>query len=154
VERQGAGLNHVSAPGARRLCGSPWEYTVAASVFPSTAIDDDPCRGSNLRRMSEFETMTAATTNSPIGNLEKDQSTSTEREPFDHFADWFSRCRNTLHYMADLILSNPELAEHAVQNCRQKASQNLPVFESEAEFRGWIFRLLINEALRISFGGY
>jgi hypothetical protein len=108
----------------------------------------------NLRRISEFETMTEATTNSPIGNLETDQSTSAERGPFDQFADWFSRCRTTLHYMADLILNNPEMAEHAVQNCRQKASQNLPGFESEAEFRGWIFRLLINEALRISFAGH
>jgi DNA-directed RNA polymerase specialized sigma24 family protein len=52
--------------------------------------------------------------------------------------------------MADLILNNSEMAEHAVENCRQKASRNLPGFENEGEFRGWIFRLLISEALRIS----
>jgi DNA-directed RNA polymerase specialized sigma24 family protein len=70
----------------------------------------------------------------------------------DQFADWFARCRKTLHYMADLILNNSEMAEHAVQNCRLKASRDLPGFESEGEFRGWIFRLLINEALKISPG--
>ena len=52
--------------------------------------------------------------------------------------------------MADLILNNSELAEHAVENCRQKALRDLPGFESEGEFRGWIFRVLINEALKIS----
>ena len=52
--------------------------------------------------------------------------------------------------MADLILNNSEMAEHAVENCRQKASRNLPAFESEGEFRGWIMRVLINVTLRIS----
>jgi hypothetical protein len=42
----------------------------------------------------------------------------------------------------------------AVQNCRHNASRNLPGFESEGEFSGWIFRVLINEALRISPGSY
>jgi DNA-directed RNA polymerase specialized sigma24 family protein len=52
--------------------------------------------------------------------------------------------------MADLILNNPEMAEHAVEDCREKASRDMHDFESEGEFRGWIFRVLINEALRIS----
>jgi DNA-directed RNA polymerase specialized sigma24 family protein len=94
--------------------------------------------------------MTKATIDVSIGSLRTDQSPSQDHEQLDQFANWFSRCRNTLHYMADLILNNSEMAEHAVENCRQKASRNLPGFENEGEFRGWIFRLLISEALRIS----
>jgi hypothetical protein len=52
--------------------------------------------------------------------------------------------------MADLLLDNSEMAEHAVEYCRQKASRDLPDFENEGEFRGWIFRVLIDEALRTS----
>jgi DNA-directed RNA polymerase specialized sigma24 family protein len=75
---------------------------------------------------------------------------SPNQEQLDQFSDWFSRCRTTLHYMADLILNSSEMAEHAVQNCRHNASRLLPGFESEGEFRGWIFRVLIDEALGIS----
>ena len=72
------------------------------------------------------------------------------RKGWDQFNQRFSRCHNTLHFVADRILNNSEMAKHAVENCRQKASRNLPGFENESEFRGWIFRVLINEALRIS----
>jgi DNA-directed RNA polymerase specialized sigma24 family protein len=56
--------------------------------------------------------------------------------------------------MADLILNDSEMAERAVENCRHKSSRNLPRFESESEFRGWIFRVLIDEALSTSPGRY
>jgi DNA-directed RNA polymerase specialized sigma24 family protein len=85
---------------------------------------------------------------------ETDQPASREEDKLDQFAHWFPRCRNTLHYIADLILNNSEMAERAVQSCKQKASRNLPGFESEGEFRGWIFRVLINEALSLSPGSY
>jgi len=55
--------------------------------------------------------------------------------------------------MADLILNNSEMAERSVENCRRKALRNLPGFENEGEFRSWIFRVLIDEAL-ISTGRY
>jgi DNA-directed RNA polymerase specialized sigma24 family protein len=90
------------------------------------------------------------TTDISIGPLGIDQPSSRDEEQLNQFAEWFARCHNTLHYMANLILDNSEMAEHAVKNCRQKASRNLPGFESEGEFRGWIFRLLINEALRFN----
>lgn len=94
--------------------------------------------------------MTTATLGVSIASLKTEQQPSRDQEQLDQFADWFTRCRKTLHYMANLILNNSELAAHAVENCRQKASRDLPDFESEGEFRGWIFRVLINEALRIS----
>jgi DNA-directed RNA polymerase specialized sigma24 family protein len=94
--------------------------------------------------------MTTATIDVSIGSLKTDQAPSRDRKQLEQFANWFSRCRKTLHYMADLILNNPEMAEHAVEDCREKASRDMHDFESEGEFRGWIFRVLINEALRIS----
>jgi hypothetical protein len=73
---------------------------------------------------------------------------------WEQFHQWFSRCHTTLHFVADLILNNSEMAEHAVENCRQKASRNLLGSASEGEFRGWIVRVLINEALSLSPGSY
>jgi DNA-directed RNA polymerase specialized sigma24 family protein len=94
--------------------------------------------------------MTTATINVSIGSRKTDQQPSQDQAELDQFVSWFARCRNTLHYMADLLLDNSEMAERAVQNCKHSASRNLRGFESEGEFRGWIFRVLIDEALRIS----
>jgi DNA-directed RNA polymerase specialized sigma24 family protein len=94
--------------------------------------------------------MTTATPGLSIASRKTEQQPSRDQEQLDQFTVWFTRCHKTLHYMADLILNNSEMAEHAVENCRHKASRDLPGFESEGEFRGWIFRVLINEALRIS----
>ena len=98
--------------------------------------------------------MTTATIGVSTPSRKTDQPPSRDQEQLEQFANWFPRCHRTLHYMADLILNNSELAEHAVEGCRQKASGDLHDFESEGEFRGWIFRVLINEALRISTGRY
>ena len=69
------------------------------------------------------------------------------RKGWDQFNQWFSQCHNTLHFMAGMILGGSDKAERAVQNCWTRASRNLPSFESEGPFRGWIIRLLISEAL-------
>lgn len=65
----------------------------------------------------------------------------------EQFDQRFSRCHNTLHFIASQILGCSELAGHAVQNCRVRASRNPRSFESEGAFCSWIFRLLITEAL-------
>ena len=75
------------------------------------------------------------------------ETESPSRKELDQFKQWFLRCHNTLHFVAGLILNHSEMAEHAVENCRQNASRNLPGFASEGEFRGWIVRVLINEGL-------
>jgi DNA-directed RNA polymerase specialized sigma24 family protein len=98
--------------------------------------------------------MTATTIQSLFRQPEEVQSQSPGPEQPDEFSGWFSRCRNTLHFMADLILDSTEEAERAVENCWHKASGNAPSFEKECDFRGWIFRLLIDEALSMSRGRY
>jgi DNA-directed RNA polymerase specialized sigma24 family protein len=93
--------------------------------------------------------MTAATTEAPAGPIKADRSTSGEQEQLNQFAGWFSRCGETLHFTAGLILGAPEMAERAVRNCRIRASRNPPSFESEGSFRSWILRILIAESLSI-----
>jgi DNA-directed RNA polymerase specialized sigma24 family protein len=76
------------------------------------------------------------------------------RKAWDQFNEWFSRCHNTLHFVAGLILGGSENAECAVQNCRIRACRNPQRFESEGSFRSRVLRLLISEALSIRYEGF
>jgi hypothetical protein len=90
----------------------------------------------------------AKTTSSDIfkrpvpGSLATDQTS----EVFD---EWFSRCYEPLHFTACRVLGSPEGAGLAVQNCWLTASRNPPTFDREGEFRGWLLRILIDEASAI-----
>jgi DNA-directed RNA polymerase specialized sigma24 family protein len=61
----------------------------------------------------------------------------------------FSRYRRVLYRIAYRVLENHEEAEDAVRNCLLAASRNAPRFDSEGAFRGWLLRVLIDEALAI-----
>jgi DNA-directed RNA polymerase specialized sigma24 family protein len=61
----------------------------------------------------------------------------------------FSRCYRLLHFIACRVLGSPERADNAVENCWLTASPNPPRFEYEGEFRSWLLRVLIDEALAI-----
>jgi DNA-directed RNA polymerase specialized sigma24 family protein len=61
----------------------------------------------------------------------------------------FSRCRRLLYFLACRVLGSHEFAGDAVQNCRLIASRNPRRFEREGAFRGWLVRILIDEALLI-----
>jgi hypothetical protein len=61
----------------------------------------------------------------------------------------FSRCHETLHFLACRVLGSPEQAHEVVENCRITASRNPPTFEYEGAFRSWLVRILIDEALAI-----
>jgi RNA polymerase sigma-70 factor (ECF subfamily) len=74
---------------------------------------------------------------------------STPREHQDEFEASFSRCRKTLHFIACGILAGNNRAESAVRNCWRRASRHRPSFDGEGEFRSWLLRILINEAMAI-----
>ena len=93
--------------------------------------------------------MVAATVEVRFGQRKTDRLTPPEQEQLDQFANRFLRCRETLHFIADLILGGSEMAERAVRNCWVRASRNPPSFESEGPFRSWIMRILISESLSI-----
>jgi DNA-directed RNA polymerase specialized sigma24 family protein len=65
------------------------------------------------------------------------------------FDQRFSRCYRLLHFIACRVLGGPDRAENAVANCWLRASQNPPQFKYEGEFRSWLLRVLIDEALAI-----
>lgn len=61
----------------------------------------------------------------------------------------FSRSYRLLHFIACRVLGGPERADEAVENCWSTASRNPPRFEYEGEFRSWLLRVVIDEALAI-----
>ena len=63
------------------------------------------------------------------------------------FAARLWRCYRTLHFIACSVLSGPERAEEAIGSCWRIASRHPQRFEHEGEFRSWLLRVLIDEAL-------
>jgi DNA-directed RNA polymerase specialized sigma24 family protein len=59
------------------------------------------------------------------------------------------RYRGVLSFVAHRVLNNHLEAEEAVRNCLLSASYTVPRFESEGAFRGWLVRVLMDEALMI-----
>ena len=52
-----------------------------------------------------------------------------------------------LHFIAGRILDDLQQAKKAVENCWHSASTRSPHFEYDGAFRGWLVRVLIDEAL-------
>jgi len=61
----------------------------------------------------------------------------------------FARCRGLLRFVASRVLDDGEEAEQAVRNCHRAAINNPKEFAYEGDFRSWLFRILIAEALQI-----
>ena len=65
------------------------------------------------------------------------------------FQTRFWRSHRLLYFIACRVLGDAERAADAVENCWVSASQNPPRFEYEGEFRSWLLRVLIDEALAL-----
>ena len=63
------------------------------------------------------------------------------------FNVWFWRSYRTLHFIACRVLGGPERAEEAIGNCWSIASRHPQRLAHEGEFRSWLLRVLIDEAL-------
>lgn len=61
----------------------------------------------------------------------------------------FWRSYRMLRFIACRVLGGPEHANKAVENCWHTASRRAPRFEHEGEFRRWLLRALIDEALAL-----
>ena len=59
----------------------------------------------------------------------------------------FQRSHQLLHFIACRVLGGPEQADDAIESCWLMASRNPPRFEYEGAFRGWLVRVLIDQAL-------
>jgi DNA-directed RNA polymerase specialized sigma24 family protein len=71
------------------------------------------------------------------------------QERSTQFDTQFSRYHDLLRFIACRVLSNSEGAKEAIENCRVRASQNLPEFQREGAFRNWLVRILLDEAMAI-----
>ena len=63
------------------------------------------------------------------------------------FNVWFWRFYRTLHFIACRVLGGPERADEAIGNCWSIASRHPQRLAHEGEFRSWLLRVLIDEAL-------
>lgn len=59
----------------------------------------------------------------------------------------FWRSYRLLRYIASRILREPKEVDQAIENCWRTASRHPQQFEHEGEFRSWLLRVLIDEAL-------
>src|SRR3984893_18401982 len=61
----------------------------------------------------------------------------------------FWRSYRMLPFIACRVLGGPEHSNKAVENCWHTASRRAPRFDHEGEFRSWLLRALIDEALAL-----
>ena len=68
----------------------------------------------------------------------------------EEFEGRFSRCRNSLYFLAWGALGNVGEAEEAMENCYRKARREARRFTSDGEFGSWMIRILINEVVLVA----
>lgn len=75
---------------------------------------------------------------------------SVNQEFKEEFEGRFSRCRNSLYFLAWGALGNAGEAEEAMENCYRKARRAPRRFTSDGEFGSWMIRMLINEVVLVA----
>jgi DNA-directed RNA polymerase specialized sigma24 family protein len=75
---------------------------------------------------------------------------SKNQELKEEFEGRFSRCRNSLYFLALGALGNVGEAEEAMENCYRKARRDVRRFNSDGEFGSWMIRVLINEVVLVA----
>ena len=75
---------------------------------------------------------------------------SENQELREQFEGRFSRCRNSLYFLAWGTLGNVGEAEEALENCYRKARRDARRFNSDGEFGSWMIRMLINEVVLVA----
>jgi DNA-directed RNA polymerase specialized sigma24 family protein len=77
------------------------------------------------------------------------ETLAVSEEYLETFEISISRYRRVLYFIAHRVLGNRRDAEAAVKSCLLSVSRNVPPFEREGSLRGWVVRVLIDEALAI-----
>lgn len=81
--------------------------------------------------------------------LEREIVESKNQEQRAEFEGRYSRCCNSLYFLAWGALGNVAEAERALENCYRKASRESKRFSSDGEFGSWMIRMLINEIVGV-----
>ena len=65
--------------------------------------------------------------------------------------EWrFSRCRNSLYFLASGALGSVGEAEQAMEHCYHRARSQPKRFASDGEFGSWMIRLLFDEIVLVA----
>jgi DNA-directed RNA polymerase specialized sigma24 family protein len=75
---------------------------------------------------------------------------SKNQEQKTEFEGRFSRCRNSLYFLAWGALGSVGEAEQAMENCYRRACGQPKRFASDGEFGSWVIRLLIDEIVLVA----
>jgi hypothetical protein len=90
-----------------------------------------------------------ATSMSEVSSQGEDETPGNSHSNLEALDVLLSRYRLTLFLVAYRVLGDRSQAEDAVQRCLLSTSWNRPHFENEGAFRGWLVKVLIDEALLI-----
>jgi len=121
-----AGVRPLGVMSCIDICAMPHGRQQISQFF---AVQSHSAEGTSMSKLGEDETLGR-------GNL----------EALDVL---LSRYRRTLFLVAYRVLGDRSQAEDAVQRCLLSSSWNRPYFENEGAFRGWLVKVLIDEALLI-----
>jgi DNA-directed RNA polymerase specialized sigma24 family protein len=73
-----------------------------------------------------------------------------DQQHMAEFEGRFSRCRNSLYFLALEALGNVGEAEEAMENCYRKTRRMSRRFLSDSDFGSWMIRQLINEIVLVA----
>lgn len=82
--------------------------------------------------------------------IRRDELVNGKEQQMVEFEGRFSRCRESLYFLAWGTLGNVGEAEEAMENCYRKARREARRFNSDSEFGSWMIRMLINEVVLVA----
>lgn len=91
-----------------------------------------------------------AITGPPLPKRRDELVNRKDQQHMVEFEGRFSRCRNSLYFLAWGTLGNVGEAEEAMENCYRKARCEARRFNSDSEFGSWMIRMLINEVVLVA----
>jgi len=65
------------------------------------------------------------------------------------FDEHFDQCSNSLRLIAERVLEGDEEVDNAMRRCSDAAAGQRRRFANDGEFRSWLVRTLLSEALMI-----
>jgi DNA-directed RNA polymerase specialized sigma24 family protein len=84
-----------------------------------------------------------------LANMSEERGLLEILDETSEFEAQFALCRGLLRFVASRLLNGPEEIEEAVERCLRTASRYPMSFEYEGEFRNWLARVLLDEALEM-----
>lgn len=84
-----------------------------------------------------------------LANMSEERGLLETLDETSEFKARFALCRGLLRFVASRLLNSPDEIEEAVERCFHTASRYPTSFKYEGEFRSWLARVLVDEALEM-----